>query len=352
MIKSLKIDNFQSHSHSELIFSEGINIITGQSNCGKTAILRALGWVVTNRPQGLAFKSTISDKKDTCKVSLMINNQEIVREKNNSINSYKLNKEVFNTIGNDVPSEVTSAINMSELSIQNQFEKHFLVTDSSGEIGRTINKIVKLEDIDTLISSLSSKISSTNKEIELKKQDIDKLNASLEKFKDYDKIEALVDQIIKNDIKIKDLEQKVKILNYISNEGVRVEKLIQNLENSYDDLGEKINELEQAWLTYNTNIEIAKELDKMVAVSVELDNKIGTSESVLNHVLALQGIEENVIKYAVAYEMLKQLNNLKSNWEHYYEVIKKNEKLVEKYENEFKDTLKAVGICPLCERIF
>src|SRR4030042_1376232 len=130
MLNSLKIENFQSHKNTFLEFSPGINIISGSSNNGKTAILRALHWTFFNRPQGIAFKSTFSDKKETCKVSLIINDTEITRERNNSINSYQVGSSLFTTIGNDVPSEVSSAINISELNIQSQFEKHFLITDS------------------------------------------------------------------------------------------------------------------------------------------------------------------------------------------------------------------------------
>lgn len=350
MIKSLHIQNFQSHLNSYLEFSPGINIVTGSSNNGKTAILRALGWIITNRPQGIAFKSTFSDKKDTCKVTLNINGQEIVREKNNSINSYKVGSSLFTTIGNDVPSEVISAINISDINIQGQFEKHFLITESPGEIGRTINKIVKLEDIDTLVSSLSSKISSTNKEIEFKKQDIDKLNTSLDKFKDYDSIETLVNQIIENDIKVKDLEHKVKVLNYIFDEGIRVEKLIYGLENSYDTFESQINGLEQSWLIYNTNIKIIQELSKLVNTIDVLDAKIGSSESILSGCDALQDIEEKLIKYSVGLETLNRINNLIKDWNKYFETMKKTEKMIEKDEKEFNQILKEFGMCPLCER--
>ena len=352
MINKLTIDNFQSHFHSELTFSPGINIITGSSNNGKTSILRSIDWVVNNRPQGISFKSTFSDKKDTCKVSLVINNQKIVREKNNSINQYQLNEGIFSTVGGDVPSEVISAINISEISIGRQFEKHFLITDTPGEIGRTINKIVKLDDIDTLISNISSKILSTNKEIEFKKQDIDKLNTSLEKFKDYDKIEVLVNQIIENDIKVKDLEQKVKVLDYIFNEGIRVEKLILSLKNSYDDLEGQINELEQAWLTYEINIKIIQDLSKLVSTINVLDTKIQDAETILNGCEDLQSVEKQLINYSVGMETLKGLINLIKNWNDYFEIIKKNEKLIERYEAEFQELLKEAGICPLCERSY
>jgi len=39
--------------------------------------------------------------------------------------------------------------------------------------------------------------------------------------------------------------------------------------------------------------------------------------------------------------------NLKQNWDGYFESMKKDEKLIEKYEKEFEDLLKTYG-CPLC----
>ena len=42
------IENFQSISKGELEFTQGINIIVGQSNSGKSAILRALKGAVLN----------------------------------------------------------------------------------------------------------------------------------------------------------------------------------------------------------------------------------------------------------------------------------------------------------------
>lgn len=351
MIKSLQLQNFQSHKNSYLEFSPGINIICGKSNNGKTAILRALNWVVFNRPQGLSFKSTFAEKKESCKVTLVINDKEIIREKNTSINSYKVGISQFDTIGNDIPFEVSSAINLSDINIHTQFEKHFLLTDSAGEVGRTINKIVKLEDIDTLISSLSSKISSTNKEIEIKKQDLERLNLSLEKFKDFDIIEKLVGAVVENDNKIKELEQKVKVINYIISEGNRTENIILNIENRYDILEGEIVLLEEMWLNYNTNIILIKNLDKLIKEYVIIDNKISLLETILISDVALQEIEENVIKYATSYEYTKQLTCLINKLDKCFKNIKKDERDIEKEEAEFKRILKEAGICPLCERV-
>jgi len=347
MIQSLKINNFQSHKDTFLEFSTGINVISGQSNNGKTAILRALNWVITNRPQGIAFKSNFSDKKETCRVSLIINDIEITRERNNSINSYQVGSSLFTTIGNDVPSEVSSAINISDINCASQFERHFLLMDSPGEVGRTINKVVKLDDIDALISNISSKITSTNKELEIKKQDLDKLNTSLEKFKDYDLIENLVNQIVEYDSKVKTIENRVKLLSYIVTEGVRVEAIITSIENKYDGLEEEIKSLEQLWLDYNTNSALISDLKKVVTNIKELDSRIGVSEAILKHGEPLEEIENNVIKYLATSEVLNKIIHLKQNWDDYFESMKKLENTIKIDEKEFEDLLKTYG-CPLC----
>ena len=52
---SLKIEDFQSIGNAELEFTPGINLIVGQSNSGKTAILRAIDSVLTNSTYPKSF---------------------------------------------------------------------------------------------------------------------------------------------------------------------------------------------------------------------------------------------------------------------------------------------------------
>ena len=55
MIKSIDIENFQSHKKTRIDFDPGVNVIIGRSDSGKTSILRALNWVINNKPSGEAF---------------------------------------------------------------------------------------------------------------------------------------------------------------------------------------------------------------------------------------------------------------------------------------------------------
>lgn len=60
-IKKVRIQGFQSHLDSTFTLSPGLNVITGPSDAGKTAIIRALRWLAFNEPQGEAFIHTIRD---------------------------------------------------------------------------------------------------------------------------------------------------------------------------------------------------------------------------------------------------------------------------------------------------
>ena len=54
-ITKVHLENFQSHKNTSLEFDRGLNVILGNSDSGKTAILRAIKWALYNEPQGDYF---------------------------------------------------------------------------------------------------------------------------------------------------------------------------------------------------------------------------------------------------------------------------------------------------------
>ena len=55
MLTSLTIKNFQSHKDSTLQFSPNVNVILGHNDSGKSAIFRAIDFVVFNSLSGDSF---------------------------------------------------------------------------------------------------------------------------------------------------------------------------------------------------------------------------------------------------------------------------------------------------------
>ena len=143
--KGLVIENFQSHERTEITFSEGLNVFVGPSDSGKSAILRALRWVLYNQPRGSDFIRTGASR---CRVTLILSDgTQIVRERSSSVNRYLIrdpegNERVFEGFGSDVPDEVLEAHGMvplqldedRELTVQigQQLEGPFLLSESGG----------------------------------------------------------------------------------------------------------------------------------------------------------------------------------------------------------------------------
>jgi len=57
LIRSLEIENFQSHELTKLDLHKGLNVIVGPSDQGKSALIRALRWLCYNEPKGTDFFS-------------------------------------------------------------------------------------------------------------------------------------------------------------------------------------------------------------------------------------------------------------------------------------------------------
>ncbi len=106
MLKNVKLKNFQSHIDTEINLDKGVNCIVGSSDSGKSSIVRALKWLILNRPQGDAFKNNETKPKDT--VSIECNG--IIRKKNKKENSYVLNNETLKAIKTDVPQEIQNCL--------------------------------------------------------------------------------------------------------------------------------------------------------------------------------------------------------------------------------------------------
>jgi len=181
MIKKLIIENFQSHEKTELNLDPGVNIITGVSQSGKTAILRALYWLLHNRPSGDRIRSSFA--KGATKVMIETSEgDQIWHVKDDKVNSYALGNEVFDKIGRDIPDMVQRALRVSELNVQKQLDEPFLVTSSAGEVAKTINRITRLEMVDNWVTDLTQNINSINREKERLEAEIE---SSIEKIKEY-----------------------------------------------------------------------------------------------------------------------------------------------------------------------
>jgi DNA repair exonuclease SbcCD ATPase subunit len=185
MIRSLEIFNFQSHGKSKLNFSEGVNVIVGASDSGKTALIRALRWVVWGRPTGDSIRSNWGGETS---VALTTEDGTVLRTKDKS-DSYVLAAEgreelTFKAFGTTVPQEVSSLLNLSELNLQSQLDSPFLLSMSPGEVATFFNKVAKLESIDKGTTNINSAIRELTSDIKYKTEQETRLTEEIATYPD------------------------------------------------------------------------------------------------------------------------------------------------------------------------
>ena len=152
----LGIENFQSHSRASLKI-EGFTTIVGQSNSGKSAIIRSLLCVFRNTFN----KSWVSHSKSSLKVGLKYEGicYEIERDAKGKINFYKItlpSKEVIvvEKAGRGTHDIVSKKKLNNMLMFQTQFEPLFILggdTTKANELFNSAFGIDRLETINSLV---------------------------------------------------------------------------------------------------------------------------------------------------------------------------------------------------------
>lgn len=156
------IRNFQSHKETQIELSPTVNSLEGVSDSGKSAVLRAMLWALTNKPDGTAFASYWAKNKKgeiQAPVSVSIDNITRIRSKEfNGYIRYGVNgEERYEALKGAVPVEIERAVNIGAVNIQRQMDPPFLLSSTPGEAARYLNSLVGLEEIDTYQKALKGK---------------------------------------------------------------------------------------------------------------------------------------------------------------------------------------------------
>jgi len=189
MIKTLELHNFQSHKHSALEFNPGVNVIIGPTDSGKTAIIRALRWLVWNRPQGDSMRSTWGGGTS---VEVRIDDTSVYRLKDKT-DQYRLGKMEFTAFGAAIPEEIEQTLNLNEINLQQQLDSPFLLTSSPGDVAKHFNKVAHLDQIDAGLKNVQSWLREITHSISSDEQREIQLTEELKEFEDLDKFEVQVE---------------------------------------------------------------------------------------------------------------------------------------------------------------
>jgi exonuclease SbcC len=299
MITTISLANFLSHKKSQIDFSPGVNVIVGPTDSGKSAIIKALKWVILNRPLGDGMRSSWGGETF---VEIIVDDFAIARAKEDNVNSYLIDDSRFNAVKGDVPIEVQQALNMTDINIQTQFDAHFLLSSTPGEVAQYFNKAAHLDRIDVALQNIQKWTKDVSKKLEYNRQ---ALTSSQERLNDFNSL-GLVESILIT------LEEKEKARQTIEKDRIALQKIIDSLTKIDTDLEEFqfLQDLEQS---VNSILELITKKKEVTKELIQINNLIKKNDQIDEEILAVdQDLEE--------------------------------------YEAEFHEHLGEGSICPLCQQ--
>jgi exonuclease SbcC len=311
LIKSLSIRSFQSHQNTFIEFSPGITCITGENDSGKSSILRAINFVVNNRPSGNSFRSKLSS--DNTVVTIDTGDKLVSRIKTDTENLYIMNadgnEDVFRAFGKKVPDPIIKHLNINPVNFSWQLDGPFLLGKSAADVAKYYNEIVHLEIIDKTIANIASTLRKERADLESEKE-IEK--EKTEKLKEYDWLPGAEKEIVKLELlqlNINDLKNDQSVLQGLTVELKGLEKANQelekitkfensllalirqneeigNLQNDYNNLSSLINELESLVKTKEKLKQIV-EFENALLVLIKQDEEINNLQNNYNDLSSL-----------------------------------------------------------------
>ena len=185
---SMRVRNVLSHEDSKIDFGEKLTVICGDSEGGKTTLLRAMRLACENMPSGTDLlrhgagrgecaETTVSatNKADGAAVSVMRR-----RRDSSKVNEYVINGgTTLKAFGVGTPVEIADLLNLSPFAFQLQQKPHFLLCENDGEVARILGHAVGQGEIDAAFAAIRVKKTANDLELRVAEADVKRESAAL-----------------------------------------------------------------------------------------------------------------------------------------------------------------------------
>lgn len=349
-IKKLFIKNIKSHKNTTLEFSPGVNIIIGDTDAGKSAIIQSLGWLFFNRPVGDKIRSKWGGDSV---VTVHFEDGIVKRRKTNTSNQYFLiknqKKQKFEAVRSTIPEEIVDFVNINGINYQAQLDKHFLLSSTSGEVSKFFNKIANLDSINTSLANIKSDQRETDNKIKYNK---DRYETTLQQIKSFINIKSIEEdlnllQLLDNRLQrsisaVRLIKKYIFELKEVEAE-IQKEETLLKIEKPVDEFIEMKDKIRRKYMSYKNISSLVKEHDKIDIGLQEYANIMSAEKDVVSILSTFDILKTKDAEYEQLYEYIRE-----------YTIIEKERISLQRkavlIEKEFH---RKIGkICPLCgERI-
>lgn len=385
----VRVRNFQSLKDVTLDI-QGLTVVTGPNNSGKSALMRAIRGVFENSPSNALVR--YGEKSLT--VDLTFNDgQTVTWEKGPKTNDYTINGYKLQTVGRGVPTEledlgvkgITCSNTVLWPQIARQFQGTlFLVNQTGAILGEALSDVDKVGKLNKALRLGEKDKRSVSGELKVRRKD---LKTSEERLSFYDGFEQL--EVLQQDLQVKkdlveNLQDKIKLIKSLQ---LKQTKLKQKLQ-TYTDLdsvslpdthkvqrlSKGLHKAQSYLIRYKSCKRVLNGFKGLHSVSIPQDNmsalytqyksiqplhkrhkqytsrlqKLGTS------VPQLPTVKQTKQRY----DLLLKLQGLLNKKKHHTDVFREQgqgiiscTKRLDTVQNTVQSVLQSIGKCPLCDTI-
>lgn len=267
LVKSIKLRDFQLHEELTVQLSRGITTIKGETDAGKSSILRALRWAVLNDIGGDEF---IREGAKQAAVTITIAATKLtdavtIERRKGKENLYLLDGEEYRAFGkSQVPTEILNMLGLSEINFQSQHDAPFWFNETAGEVSRRLNAVIDLSVIDTTLASIFNEVRRANERkglceerLAAAKRDFDEVEWQRLRVGEFERLCAVASKKEKLDEEYEQLDISIQAI--VSNRAaelseqaeqaeavLRTAKWARSLDHQWGDLGAIIIQMERA----------------------------------------------------------------------------------------------------------
>lgn len=314
-ITYVELNNFQKHSFLHIDFKNSVNVICGESAVGKSCIIRAIRWVLTNEPKG---ESVRKEGSDETVVTLSFDNGLLVtRVKSNSVNRYISEiggeKKIYNSIGKNIPEEILRLTNIRpidlsgdsvNLNISKQLEAPFLFCEKGSYRMKVFNKLSGNDVLDLISQDFNKEklgISRSVNEIKSNLEAAQKDYASIFEFKNalipvLHFLEEKYKEVTDNTDRYNSIEEikqgfdKASLFRHTVISSL-AEIFLKNVDDELSGLKEKISRFNELSKLFSTFVSVREMKSNMIIPEIDIDSVTIKIKSLLVGEKLFDGLE-------------------------------------------------------------
>lgn len=318
MLAGITIRGFQSHVDSFIPLGPGLNVITGPSDSGKTAVIRTIRWVNFNEPTGEAY---VNKKVGEAEVILHLpDGREIIKRRRKGKTSYQLTDIPEPFEKSEVPLEVTQATGIikqqfgdfnAALNFAYQLEAPFLISETASAGAKVLGKLAGTEAVDLAIRDVAKDTHTARQDRSQADKDIARVDEQLGAFLDLEdqrqllaQCEALVAQVeedVKKHVLLKQLEQ-------------RYERSVDQVVMYSDQLSRLQHVPQLVTLTQQLDVHTQRweRFAKMFSDFRRIDTEYTSTHAQLDRLQGVAALAETIETASQAYDRKQQLEGLRT----------------------------------------